>query len=209
MKLHPKQEQLLRLLEKNRENPLSLTELVTEMDVSSNNLVLHHLKQLEKKGYLKRDSNNSSNYQILTSAENPVSYINFYGKAQCGRGGCILDDNPEDRIPISSKLINFSADRAFMIKARGDSMSPIIVEGDLVIAQRKQEFLNDDVVVCSINGGEVMIKQFVKEVDYVLLKSFNHQEHPTIFISKKQEPPMLIGKVEQIIRNRIVLPKIH
>lgn len=209
MKLHPKQEELLMLLEKNQESPLSLSELVEAMNVSSNNLVLHHLKQLEKKGYLKRNPYNPSNYQILTSAENPVSYVNFYGKAQCGKGGCILDDNPEDRIPISSKLINFSVDRAFMIKARGDSMSPIIVEGDIVIAQRKQEFLNDDVVVCSVNGGEVMIKQFVKEADYVLLKSFNHQKHPTIFISKKDEPPILIGKVEQIIRNRIVLPKIH
>lgn len=204
MKLHPKQEKLLLILEKNQSDPLSLTELVEEMGVSSNNLVLHHMKQLEKKGYLKRNPYNPGNYQILTTPENPVIYVNFYGQAQCGRGGCIVDDNPEDRIPISSKLLNFRADRAFMIKARGDSMVPIISEGDLVIAQRKEEFLNDDVVVCSVNGGEVMIKQYVKESDYVLLKSFNHKRHPTIFISANEQPPMLIGKVEQVIRNRLM-----
>ena len=54
-----------------------------------------YLKQLEKKGYLKRNPHNSADYQILTTSENPISYINFYGKAQCGRGGCILNDNPE------------------------------------------------------------------------------------------------------------------
>lgn len=203
MKLHPKQEILLSLLEKNYGKPLSLSQLVEEMGASSNNLVLHHLKQLEKKGYLKRNPHNSADYQILTTSENPISYINFYGKAQCGRGGCILNDNPEDRIPISSKLIHFRVDKAFMLKARGDSMSPIISEGDLVIAQRKEEFFNDDVVVCSINDGEVMIKQYAREKNRILLKSFNPSRHPPILISKNEQHLALIGKVEQVIRNRV------
>lgn len=199
MKLHPKQEKLLSLLESNQSNPLSLTELVKEMDVSSNNLVLHHLKQLEKKGYLKRNEYNSSDYQVLTVPEKPISYINFYGEARCGAEGCFIDGEPENRIPMPSQLIKFKTENAFMIKARGDSMEPNIFEGDLIIAQKKQEFYNNDIVVCSINGMAI-IKEYFKDLyGNVLLKSFN-KKHPTIMLSEEDQV-FIVGKVEQVMRN--------
>jgi repressor LexA len=201
MKLHPKQELLLSLLEKNQNEPLTLAEMVRKIGASSNNLVLHHLKQLEKKGYLKRNPYNPSDYQILTTPENPISYINFYGKAQCGREGCFLDGTPEDRIPLSSKLINFKVEDAFMVKAAGDSMEPNIYAGDLIIARKKyHNFNNHEVVVCSLNG-EAIIKEYVKDNSNVLLKSFN-KKYPPIFISEDCEL-FLVGKVEQIIKNQI------
>ncbi len=203
MKLHPKQKLLLSLLEKNQKNPLTLAQMVREIGASSNNLVLHHLKQLEKKGYLKRNHYNPSDYQLNTTPENPVSYINFYGKAQCGRNGNFLDGDPEDRIPISSKLINFKVDKAFMLEARGDSMEPTIMEGDLIIAQKKNgDFFSNEIVVCSINGGEIMVKQYVKESGNILLKSLNHKKHPAIFVSSEDQL-VLIGKVEQVLKNHI------
>lgn len=199
MKLHPKQEQLLSILEKNQNNPLPLSELVRQMNVSSNNLVLHHLKQLEKKGYLKRNEYNSSDYQVLTNPEKPISYINFYGEARCGAAGCFIDGNPQDRIPMPSALINFKTENAFMIKAKGDSMEPNIFEGDFVIAQKKQEFYNNDIVVCSINGVAV-IKEYFKDLyGQVLLKSFN-KKHPTILLSQDDQV-FITGKVEHIIKN--------
>lgn len=199
MKLHPNQEQLLSILTKNQDNPLSLADLVREMNVSSNNLVLHHLKQLEKKGYLKRNENDSSNYQVLTIPEKPISYINFYGEARCGAEGCFIDGEPEDRIPMSSQLINFKTENAFMIKAKGNSMEPNIYEGDFVIAQKKQEFFNDEIVVCSINGTAV-IKQYFKDLyGQVLLKSIN-KKHPTILLSQEDQVS-IVGKVEHIIKN--------
>ncbi|MES2676896.1 MAG: S24 family peptidase [Pseudomonadota bacterium] len=199
MKLHPKQEQLLSILEKNQNNPLSLAQMVREVNASSNNLVLHHLKQLEKKGYLKRNEYNQSDYQVLTIPEKPISYINFYGEARCGAEGCFIDGEPQDRIPMPSQLIKFKTENAFMIKAKGDSMEPNIYEGDLVIAQKKQEFFNSDMVVCSINGVAV-IKEYFKDLyGNVLLKSFN-KKHPTILLSAEDQV-FIVGKVEQVIRN--------
>jgi repressor LexA len=199
MKLHPNQEKLLSLLEKNQNNPLNLSQLVREMGASSNNLVLHHLKQLEKKGYLKRNEYNPSDYQVLTTPEKPISYINFYGEARCGAQGCFIDGEPQDRIPMPSWLINFKTENAFMIKAKGNSMEPNIFEGDCVIVQKKQEFYNDEIVVCSINGVAV-IKQYFKDLyGNILLKSFN-KKHPTIFLSQDDEI-LIVGKVEQIIKN--------
>ena len=91
-----------------------------------------------------------------------------------------------------------------MVEARGDSMEPMIMEGDLIIAQKKDsDFFNNEVVVCSMNGGDVMIKQYVKEADHILLKSFNNKKHPAIFVSEEDQL-VLIGKVEQILKNRIM-----
>ena len=202
MSLHPKQIKLLELLEKNQEDAFSISQLAEALNFESNNSLRYHLQQLEKKGFLQRNIYNSANYKV-TREDDEKTYVNFYGQAQCGRGGCIVSDDPETRIPISSKLINFHPQKAFMIKARGDSMNPIIAEGDLVIVQRKEEFFNDDVVVCSINDGEVMIKQYMKEKNSVLLKSFNRKKHPPITISKEESSLLLIGKVEQVIRNRV------
>lgn len=201
MSLNSKQIALLNLLEKNGEDSFSLSQLAESLNFSSANSLRYHLKQLEEKGLLQRNIYNSSNYTV-TRENDEQTYVNFYGRAQCGRGGCVINDNPEERIPVSSKLINFNPQKAFMIRARGDSMSPIISENDLVIAQRKDEFFDDDVVVCSINDGEVMIKQFVRQKNVILLKSFNYKKHPPIEISKSENSLMLIGKVEQVIRKR-------
>jgi repressor LexA len=100
---------------------------------------------------------------------------------------------------MPSALINFKTENAFMIKAKGDSMEPNIFEGDFVIAQKKQEFYNNDIVVCSINGVAV-IKEYFKDLyGQVLLKSFN-KKHPTILLSQDDQV-FITGKVEHIIKN--------
>jgi len=122
-KLHPTQQKLLELLRKNIEDPLTIRELQEELDISSTSVVAHHINQLEKKGYLKRDPNNSSNYQILSdSPEKLITYLNLYRLAHCGPEGSILDGDPEERIPISSRIVTFPVKEAFMVKAKGDSM---------------------------------------------------------------------------------------
>jgi repressor LexA len=58
MKIHPLQEQLLKLLAKNKTDQLTIRELQEELAISSTSVVAHHLKQLEKKGLLKRNPSN-------------------------------------------------------------------------------------------------------------------------------------------------------
>src|SRR4030042_4766145 len=101
--LHPTQKKLLYLLKKNITEPLTIRELQSALGVSSTIIVHHHMEQLEKKGYLRRNPTNPKDYQILAdSPEKTITYINLYGLAQCGPKGSILDCNPIDRIPISS-----------------------------------------------------------------------------------------------------------
>lgn len=176
--LHKKQVRLIELLKTNQDAPLTIRELQEELGLSSPSLVYHHITQLEKKGYLKRNPSNSRDYQILLDPESPVSYINLYGMAKCGPAGTMLSGDPIDRVPMYSQFIPFPVEDAFMVKANGDSMEPRIHDGDIVIAQKQQSARNGQIVVCSLDG-KVMIKRFSK-VDNIILESLNKKYYPIV-----------------------------
>ena len=163
-KLHPTQQKLIDLLKMNIDDPLTIRELQDLLNISSTSLVHHHIGQLIDKGYLRRNPSNPQDYQVLSdSPEKSIAYLNIYGMAQCGPNGSILDGNPVDRIKISSKALGFPAAEAFAVKARGDSMTPKINAGDLVIAQKSNHPNDGDIVVC-VNKGEALIKKLQKIV---------------------------------------------
>ena len=192
-KLHPLQKQLVDLLKVNIDDPLTIRELQEELKVSSTSLVYHHILQLEKKGYLKRNPNNPQDYEILTDTpDRKIVYLNLYGLATCGPRGSILDGNPVDRIPLSSKLLTCGANNAFLVKAKGQSMSPKIHDGDLVIAKKTNSYDNGDVVVC-VNNGEALIKKIRKEEKHIWLFSINEKFEP--FLAAKD------FKVEGLVKS--------
>jgi repressor LexA len=178
-KLHPKQSKLLELLKGTIDNPMTIRELGLSLGIESTGVVYHHINQLERKGYLKRNPNNSKDYVILDSPDKLIVYINKYGMGQCGPGGSILDGNPIEQIPISSRLLKFPAAEAFILEARGNSMEPKIKTGDIVIAQRQKNAINDEIVVC-VNDSEVLIKKILLIEGGPLLLSLNNEYAPII-----------------------------
>jgi len=176
--LHPFQKKLLDLLKTNIDDPLTVRELQEKLEASSPSLVYHHILQLEKKGYLKRNPSNPQDYEILTeSPDKKVVYLNLYGLASCGPNGNILDGNPVDRVPLSSKLLTCGSSDAFLVKAKGTSMYPKINDGDLVIAKKTNLYDSGDVVVC-VNNGEALIKKIRKEEKHIWLFSINEKFEP-------------------------------
>lgn len=175
-KIHKTQEKLLDILKSNIDDPLTIRELASLLGEQSPGVVHHHLVQLEKKGYLKRNPNNPKDYTIIDSGEKLVVYINKYGIAQCGPHGLMIEDNVIDRIPIASSLLKFSSSDAFIVEARGDSMQPKIHSGDIVIGKKQNFAENNDIVICSYND-EVMIKQIRKTDNGFFLYSFNHEKY--------------------------------
>lgn len=191
--LHHNQQRLLNILQETIEAPLTMKELMMELEVSSTSVVHHHILQLEKKGFLKRNPGNPRDYQLLNGPENPVIYLNLYGQGQCGPNGSILDGNPEDRIPIASRLLKFPAAEAFLLKARGESMTPTIKPGDYVVGQKSSVASNGDLVI-GILEGQTLIKSFRTQDSHILLGSFNPAFAPIITSADQ-------FRIEGIVRN--------
>lgn len=193
--LHQKQRRILNLLIKNYDNPLTIREIQSSLGMSSTSVVSHHLMQLEKKGYLKRNPSNPRDYHIIKSApEKQIIYLNLYGMAHCGPHGSLLDGNPIDRIPISPRLLSFPASEGFLLKAKGDSMEPKIYDNDLIIAKRSNTVENGKITICT-NKGEVLLKKIHQQKEGIFLISLNQKYIPFLAADDFK----IVGEVKGII----------
>lgn len=198
--LHSVQENLLKILAKNSDEPLTIRELQELVGASSTSVVVHHMSQLEKKGYLKKNPYNSKDYQILKKPDKEIAYLNLYGLATCGPEGSILDGNPIDRVPISTKFLSFASSKAFLVKAKGDSMLPKISSGDFVIIEKTNKIENDETVLC-VNDEQVLIKKIKQQnrKDKVILVSLNTKFEPFLAADDFR----VEGVVRGVISNKI------
>lgn len=197
--LHPQQKKLLDLLANNNDGLLTIREMQEEIGASSTSVVAHHIAQLEKKGYLKRNPYNPQDYQVMNEPEKQVAYLNLYGLAHCGPKGDILDGNPVERIPIPTRLLSFPSSDGFLVRAKGDSMSPKINDGDLVIARRADDVDSGRIAVC-VNNGQTLIKKITKEKRSNILESINSDLFPPFTASNDFR---VVGEVRGIISNRV------
>ena len=176
--LHPSQLRLLELLGSSTDEPMTVRQLQELIGASSPSVVSHHLSQLEKKGFLRRNPFNPRDYQVIRDGQvDEAPLLHLDGAARCGPGGSILDGAPIDRLRIAARLLSFPVSEAFMVRAEGNSMTPRIGEGDLVIARRTELPENGRVYVC-VNDGECLIKRVRLIDDQILLESFNSSEFP-------------------------------
>ncbi len=199
-KLHSIQEKLLKILAKNSDEPLTIREMQEKVGASSTSVVVHHLTQLEKKRFIKKNPYNPKDYQILKQQDQEIAYINLYGMATCGPNASVLDGDPIDKIPISSRLLSFSSSKAFMVKAKGDSMLPKISSGDFVIAQKASDADDGEIIVC-VNDGKALIKKFKKEGKNKILISLNSEFTPFL---ASLEDFRIEGVVKGVITNKVL-----
>lgn len=88
----------------------------------------------------------------------------------------------------------------FALKIKGDSMSPRILEGDVIIVKKQSSADNNDIVVVCVNGDTATCKKLVKHKDGISLASFNINYPPMYFSSEDidSKPVVIIGKVVEL-----------
>ncbi len=193
--LHATQEAILEVLKRGVEG-LSLRDIAREVEVRSPATVAHHLRQLEKKGYLRRNPANPSEYTLLKDPVKDIAYVNLYGWASCGPGEFLAETNVRDRVPLSTRLFGVT-DRSFLVRARGDSMVPAIADGDLVLVERKPR-VETNAVALVICGEEPRIKKVIFAGDRVVLASLNPAYPPEVY--GEGEALVILGEVKGVIK---------
>lgn len=90
----------------------------------------------------------------------------------------------------------------FALKVHGDSMSPTLIEDDIVIIKKQNDFENGDIVVAIINGDEATIKKGKKSETSVTLQPLNTAYDPLVFTydEMKTIPVTIVGIVKQLKR---------
>lgn len=88
----------------------------------------------------------------------------------------------------------------FGLKIKGDSMTPRILEGDVVIVRKQEDAESGDLVIALINGFEATCKKLIKHDDGIQLVSFNNNYEPMYFSNQEilDKPVEIIGKVVEL-----------
>lgn len=88
----------------------------------------------------------------------------------------------------------------FGLKIKGDSMSPRIQNGDVVIVRKQESADSGDIVIALINGDDACCKKLIRRDDGVVLQSLNSIYDPMIFSNTDIEkiPVTIIGKVVEL-----------
>ncbi len=163
-----------------------------------------HLKALEKKGYLKRRGSMSRGLEVLVFqdesenvSERPlVRKIPILGRVAAGKPALAVE-HMEGTLFLPAEWVK--GREAFLLKVKGDSMSPFILPGDYVVVRSQPSAENGDVVVTLI-GEEATVKRFFKKGTKIELKPDNEQWE-TIEIEEGSRDIRIVGKVTGVFRN--------
>lgn len=136
--------------------------------------------------------------QMIDVQEN-TTRIKVLGKVAAGVPTHMQDEYVIGYEDVSNDMIK--DDNVFGLEINGDSMSPRILKGDVVIVREQNDAESGDVVIVSINGDEATCKRLMKYATGISLISFNPAYEPMTFSNKEieEKPVRIIGKV---IENR-------
>ena len=166
-----------------------------------------HLKALEKKGYLKRRGSMSRGLEILVfqqhgpkehlrkAERSSIREIPILGRVAAGKPTLAVE-HVEGSIILPAEWAK--GGEVFLLKVKGDSMSPYILPNDYVIVRSQPSADNDDVVV-ALMGEEAMVKRFFKKGRKIELRPDN-ESWETIQIEQGSGEGQILGKVIGVFR---------
>ncbi len=186
-KITTKQKETLNYIKKyivNHGFPPSVREICKGMNLSSPATVHAHLRQLEKKGIIRKESNKFRTIELLVENEfeeknEEIVKVPLLGKISCGNPIEAIEQ-PNEFFDLPASLIP-PKETIFTLKCQGESMINVgIYDGDYVIVQKQRVARNGDIVVALTDDNGVTLKTFYKEKNHIRLQPENDTMSPII-----------------------------
>lgn len=162
---------------------------------------LDYLDLYEKAGYIDLVNDEKRNKYKIDELGNPVKEVPLLGTVKAGYD-YLAQENWIGTVDVDASLVKDGSEY-FALKVHGDSMSPVLVENDIVIVKKQNDFETGDIVVAIINGDEATIKKGKKTDNSILLQPLNNNYEPLIFTNDEMKtiPVKIIGIVKQLKRD--------
>jgi repressor LexA len=174
--------------------PPSLRELAGHFKVYPNT-IQDHLKALIRKGYLKREPNRSRGVS-LTRSSGRLRTIPLYGAIAAGEP-LLIEEDAEAYVTLPEGWAK--GEEVFLLRVRGESMSPFILPGDQVIVRRQQKIPEGAIGVFRLDN-EVTLKRYYQQKNGVILKGDNPEMEPLIIKKQDLSTFSVLGKVIGVYR---------
>ena len=169
----------------------TVREIGNQFGIRSPNGVMCHLKALEKKGLITRESHMSRAIQLT---EAPQKRMSLSLAGQIAAGSPLLaveDDSKVDFSPL------FNTEDHFCLRVKGDSMiDDQIAEGDFVVVRKQKTCKNGEIAVALVDGDEATLKRFFKEGRRIRLEPANSKMKP-IYSNNVQVMGVVVGVIRK------------
>lgn len=185
--------------------PPSVREIGEAVGLVSPSSVAYQLKELEKKGYLRRDPNRpravdvrppseliADNEEAARSARPAPAFVPVLGRIAAG-GPILAEQTVEGVFPLPRELVGEGT--LFLLQVKGDSMlDAAICDGDWVVV-RQQPSANNGEIVAAMLDGEATVKTYRRRDDHVWLIPQNPAFEPI-----PGDDATILGRVVAVLR---------
>ncbi|GAB4002129.1 transcriptional repressor LexA [Nocardioides ultimimeridianus] len=219
--LTPRQQRILTTIKKaidKRGYPPSMREIGEAVGLTSTSSVAHQLRQLEAKGFVRRDPHLPRAIEVflpetlmkrrplsgMTQAESEYdetaindsapapSNVPLVGRIAAG-GPILAEERVEDVFPLPKQLVGDG--QLFLLEVSGESMiDAAICNGDYVVIRQQATAENGEIVAAMIDG-EATVKTFQRKNGQVWLLPHNPAFEPI-----DGTHATILGKVTAVLR---------
>lgn len=165
--------------------PPTVREIGKAVNLSSPSTIHAHLSKLEEKGIIKKDDNKNRALEIVVPNEFMKKDINSV--ADVPLLGMITAGSPIEAIERPNEFFSLPAymipnnKEVFALNVSGESMiNAGILDGDIVIIERKNYANNGEIVAAMTEENEVTLKRYYKEKTHIRLQPENDYMAPII-----------------------------
>lgn len=93
----------------------------------------------------------------------------------------------------------------FGLKVKGNSMYPMLIEGDTIIVRKQDDCESGDIAVVLVNGNEATVKKVIKNKTGIILQPVNPNYELITFTNKEinKLPVKIVGTVVELRRKKL------
>jgi repressor LexA len=179
---------------RNRGYGPTVREIGKEFDIASPNGVVCHLKALEKKGIISRESNLSRAIQMIAE---PIEERGLPLAGQIAAGVLHEAIEQDERVDFGA-MFDPKKKNLFALLVRGDSMiGEHISDGDYVILQKQRTARKGQIVAALTDEGEATLKRWYPEKNRIRLEPANPRMKP-IYVKNAKVLGVVVGVVRKV-----------
>ena len=162
--------------------PPTLDELCRILGLASRGSMHKHVQALVREGYVEPMEGRQRGVRLIEQKANTTPRVPLLGQVAAGSPLDPVDPNDFVEIPPSFR----TRKPCFAVRVRGDSMTEAgILDGDLVVAERRDSARVGDLVIALIDESEATLKRFRPDGDHVVLEPANAAMRPLRYASER------------------------
>ncbi len=170
----------------------TVREIGSHFDIRSPNGVMCHLRALEKKGLITRESHMSRAIQLTDQPQLKRSSLPLAGQIAAGNPVLAVEDSEWiDFAPL------FDDEDKFCLRVKGESMIEAqIADGDFVVVRKSSTAKDGEIVVALVDDEDATLKRFYREKNRFRLEPANSEMQP-IYSDNVNVMGVVVGVIRQ------------